>query len=120
MFVCYIFAMKLTIFITVFLSVAGNKARPDLFQAYLLEGIHRWNEDRECQATANQVGSTYSSFQVHGHNTLSQAVYGRPLYPQFTLPRVYTGEIIFLFLRALDCLTKMKCADFILHCSYAR
>ncbi|CAL8266768.1 unnamed protein product [Boreogadus saida] len=70
--------------------IPGESANPWHFQAFLLEGLTRWNEDRA--ASAAQEGRpllrTYSGPLQHSLDQLSQRVLGS------SLVREYTGELI--------------------------
>ncbi|WAR12544.1 hypothetical protein MAR_026724, partial [Mya arenaria] len=71
--------------------IPGTTASDAHFQAYLLDGLMRWNEDREKEATG---GSNYSGQLQHSVNRLSYALLDRKLIPDFRPPRAYTGEKI--------------------------
>lgn len=65
------------------------------FQAYLLEGIVRWNEDRETAAVEGASGSkthTYNSALRHEVNRLSRMVYGTDVDDYYRDPASYTGS----------------------------
>nr|XP_034304497.1 uncharacterized protein LOC105331633 [Crassostrea gigas] len=66
------------------------------YQAFLLEGLYRWNQDRASQAVEVEAPlcHTYSGLLRHAVNQLSQTVLGNPLDPAFQHPRAYTGELI--------------------------
>lgn len=66
------------------------------YQAFLLEGLYRWNQDRASQAVDVEAPlcHTYSGLLRHAVNHLSQTVLGNPLDPAFQHPRAYTGELI--------------------------
>ncbi|XP_030216065.1 uncharacterized protein LOC115546731 [Gadus morhua] len=76
--------------------IPGESANPWHFQAFLLEGLVRWNEDRA--ASAAQEGRpllrTYSGPLQHSLDQLSQRVLGSSLVRDYTKPREYTGELI--------------------------
>ncbi|XP_059907891.1 uncharacterized protein LOC132457639 [Gadus macrocephalus] len=76
--------------------IPGESANPWHFQAFLLEGLTRWNEDRA--ASAAQEGRpllrTYSGPLQHSLDQLSQRVLGSSLVRDDTKPREYTGELI--------------------------
>ena len=63
------------------------------FQLYLLEGLNRWNQDREAASLAVKPPSqlSYLGDLVHCVNTHSVKVLGRKLVPSFQPPAVYTG-----------------------------
>lgn len=68
------------------------------FQAYLLEGLMRWNQDR-ARAAVSIVGRAeppqpYSVLLRHVANKLSEEVFGQPLVPNFKGPNKYTGMYI--------------------------
>ncbi|RXN37609.1 hypothetical protein ROHU_001892 [Labeo rohita] len=76
--------------------IPGTSANSLNFQLYLLEGLNRWNQDREAASLAVRPPSllSYSADLVHCVNNLSVKVLGRKLVPSFQPPAVYTGELI--------------------------
>ncbi|KAM9715533.1 uncharacterized protein ACNS7B_021836 [Menidia menidia] len=66
------------------------------FQAYLLEGLHRWNHDRAVAALTTEAFSPccYSSELLHSVNCKYEKLFGRKLAPEFCPPSRYTGELI--------------------------
>lgn len=83
------------------MHISGNSANDRLFQAYLLEGISRWNEDRAMTAStacANptiqpKAPSSYSGKLKEAINTLSRKVLnGAELVPGYVAPMKYTGN----------------------------
>ena len=67
------------------------------FQAYLLEGVTRWNAERAAAAVDDTNPTQLYSFDVslkHQLNSLSRCVLQNELLPNFTLPGAYTGERI--------------------------
>ncbi|TDG95923.1 hypothetical protein EPR50_G00243810 [Perca flavescens] len=71
------------------------------FQAFLVDGLTRWNEDRAAAAAPpvaaeEQVGPlhSYSGHLKHVLNQKSQRVLGLPMVKDFTKPAEYTGELI--------------------------
>ncbi|RXN08810.1 hypothetical protein ROHU_011351 [Labeo rohita] len=76
--------------------IPGTSANSLNFQLYLLEGLNRWNQDREAASLAVRPPSllSYSGDLVHCVNNLSVKVLGRKLVPSFQPPAVYTGELI--------------------------
>ena len=71
----------------------GTLASAVNIQAYLLEGLARWNEDRAASAvTGTSSGlQTYCGSLVHALNDLSQKTLGLKLVPDFKHPSKYTG-----------------------------
>lgn len=74
------------------------------YQAYLLEGIVRWNEDRAV-AAVEDIGAprshTYSSALRHEVNRLNELQYGKDLV-SYQDPGKYTGQKVIynlLFIR---------------------
>ena len=63
--------------------IPGSTASDVTFQAYLLEGMVRWNQDRELQAIDGQPPAerTYNSALKNEVNRLTKLVYGGPLLP---------------------------------------
>lgn len=76
--------------------LSGTSANDVHYQAYLLEGLYRWNQDRATQAVDGRTTycHTYSSLLRHSVNQLSEKVLGNPLDHSFKAPRAYTGELI--------------------------
>lgn len=76
--------------------IPGTSANDVNYQAFLLEGLYRWNQDRASQAVEVEAPlcHTYSGLLRHAVNQLSQTVLGNPLDPAFQHPRAYTGELI--------------------------
>ncbi|KAL1246953.1 hypothetical protein QQF64_034540 [Cirrhinus molitorella] len=76
--------------------IPGTSANSLNFQLYLLEGLNRWNQDREAASLAVRPPSllSYSGDLVHCVNNYSVKVLGRKLVPSFQPPTVYTGELI--------------------------
>lgn len=76
--------------------ISGTSASDVHYQAYLLEGLYRWNQDRASQAVEAEAPlcHTYSGLLRHAVNQLAQTVLGSPLDPAFQHPRVHTGELI--------------------------
>ncbi|XP_072219001.1 uncharacterized protein [Leuresthes tenuis] len=76
--------------------IPGTSANSLNFQLYLLEGLNRWNQDREAASLAVKPAPllSYSGDLVHCVNTLSVKVFGRHLVPSFQPPAVYTGELL--------------------------
>ena len=73
----------------------GTSANDLHFQAYLLEGLARWNTDRHQAALSESTGGpTYNPLLSAAVNDLSSKVLKEKLAPRFTAPREYTGELI--------------------------
>lgn len=64
------------------------------YQAYLLEGLVRWNEDRALAAVegASHRQATYNSALRHEINRLSTLVYGQVFDTTYQDPGKYTGQ----------------------------
>ncbi|XP_071963285.1 uncharacterized protein [Antedon mediterranea] len=76
--------------------IPGERASDVHFQAYLMDGLVRWNTNRAVAATQSGAPhpNTYSGLHQHGLNTLAEQVFGKKLYNSFVLPIKYTGELI--------------------------
>ncbi|XP_035988145.1 uncharacterized protein LOC110367754 isoform X4 [Fundulus heteroclitus] len=75
--------------------IPGTSANSLNFQAYLLEGLHRWNQDRRAGlATKKSSLCHYSGDLLHSVNQNYQKLFGRKLVPEFCPPARYTGELI--------------------------
>lgn len=78
---------------------SGTSASATHFQAYLLEGMMRWNQDRQTAATSVGTDSSLYSGQIRQHvNVLRQEIFGSKLYPGYSPPRKYTGKFDLLML----------------------
>ena len=78
--------------ICLYFFLTGTTANDVHYQAYLLEGIVRWNEDREVAALEGGVPShTYNSALCHEVNRLSNMQYGHD-FLRYQDPGKYTGE----------------------------
>ncbi|KAK3720983.1 hypothetical protein QZH41_018540, partial [Actinostola sp. cb2023] len=76
--------------------IPGTSANSVNFQAFLLDGITRWNtaralESLETEATPIRSFDTRLQVKI---NSLSEKVYGEPLFPHCRPPSKYTGELI--------------------------
>ncbi|CAL8307416.1 unnamed protein product [Merluccius merluccius] len=76
--------------------IPGTSANSLNFQIYLLEGLHRWNQDRGSAAlsTGPSVLRSYSGDLLHCVNTNYEKLFGRKVVPEFCPPSRYTGELI--------------------------
>lgn len=73
--------------------IPGTLASDTFFQAYLLDGLARWNEDRTMAAEGRSEPHSYSGLLRHAANQLSEEVLGRS-FVDYTGPQKYTGELI--------------------------
>ncbi|XP_056120631.1 uncharacterized protein LOC130097715 [Rhinichthys klamathensis goyatoka] len=80
--------------------IPGTSANLENFQAYLLEGLERWNEDRAAAAAATVTDEApsslrcYSASLQHSLSELSQRLLGCSLVQDYSKPGQYTGELI--------------------------
>ncbi|KAK7880493.1 hypothetical protein WMY93_032875 [Mugilogobius chulae] len=75
--------------------IPGTSASDAHFQAYLLEGLMRWNEDRMEEAVQRKSTLwTYSSAKREALHRLSQKVLGKSLVDNYYPPGAYTGELL--------------------------
>ncbi|XP_048840307.1 uncharacterized protein LOC125713326 [Brienomyrus brachyistius] len=76
--------------------IPGTSASAENFQAYLLEGLVQWNEDRAAAAVdrPRQVLHCYSGQLQHSLIQLSQQLLGFKLVEDYTELGEYTGELI--------------------------
>ncbi|XP_069000216.1 uncharacterized protein [Embiotoca jacksoni] len=72
--------------------IPGTRASPKYFQAFLVDGLVRWNEDRA--AAAQPPLLSYSCHLKHVLNQKSQRVLGLQMVEDLTKPAAYTGELI--------------------------
>ncbi|KAK2874526.1 hypothetical protein Q8A67_021679 [Cirrhinus molitorella] len=74
--------------------IPGTLASDTFFQAYLLDGLAWWNEDRAVAATTDeQQPHSYNHLLRHAANTLAEEIWGTKIIP-YVGPRKYTGELI--------------------------
>ncbi|KAG1973265.1 hypothetical protein F2P79_000769 [Pimephales promelas] len=74
--------------------IPGTLASDTFLQAYLLDGLARWNEDRAVAATTDeQQPHSYNHLLRHVVNTLAEEVMGKKIIP-YVGPRKFTGELI--------------------------
>lgn len=70
------------------------------FQVFLLDGLFRWNLDREAAAvrtdTRERCPRTYSGPLKNSVNKLSLEILGEPFFGDFRPPGMYTGEFMTL------------------------
>lgn len=60
----------------------GTMASDTFFQAYLLDGLARWNEDRAVAATTDeQQPHSYNHLLRHAVNTLAEEVLRKKIIP---------------------------------------
>jgi len=79
--------------VTVYLC-SGTVANDIHYQAYLLEGIMRWNEDRAVAATSDGGSDqhTYSDALQAAVNQLSAKVHGHETISGFRPAKLHTGQ----------------------------
>lgn len=70
----------------------GTSASGPHFQAYLMDGLARWNQDREDAAVGKTDRRSYNTLTQTAANDLSRKVFGTDLCPGFRTPHKYTGE----------------------------
>ncbi|KAJ4918945.1 hypothetical protein JOQ06_021289 [Pogonophryne albipinna] len=75
--------------------IPGTLASDTFFQAYLLDGLARWNEDRAVAATRDEQQHPHCSNRLlrHAVNTLAEEVLGKKIIP-YVGPRKYTEELM--------------------------
>ena len=81
--------------ITLFIS--GTQANASNFQAYLVEGLTRWNEDRASAHQKKTQSDTahlhcYNSQLVNSVNKMSKAIFNKEPLPDVRAPGKYTGN----------------------------
>lgn len=76
----------------------GTSANSLNFQIYLLEGLHRWNQDRAGAALATGPSPlcSYSGELLHCVNRNYLKLYGSKLVPEFSPPSRYTGKLLLI------------------------
>ncbi|KAK3097145.1 hypothetical protein FSP39_006793 [Pinctada imbricata] len=82
------------------IQLGGTLASATNFQAYLLDGLSRWNSDRAAVATSTSMSQTplkvqtYSGLLRYTANQLSREVLEKEICPGYLRPNQYTGELI--------------------------
>nr|XP_021326567.1 uncharacterized protein LOC101885087 [Danio rerio] len=76
--------------------IPGYSANSLNFQIYLLEGLNRWNQDREAASLASEPSAlrSYTGELVQCVNCNFEKLFGRKVVPNFCPPARYTGELI--------------------------
>ncbi|XP_073668879.1 uncharacterized protein [Paramisgurnus dabryanus] len=75
--------------------IPGTSASDAHFQAYLLEGLMRWNDDRMEDAIKGASSiRTYGSAMKEAVDKLSRTVFGKPWDERYRPPGAYTGELL--------------------------
>lgn len=79
--------------------IPGTTANAVNFQAYLIEGIVRWNQDRaeaaiEKSSNSNENLRTFDLRLQEKIKCLSLSIYGKDFLPYYRPPAVYTGELL--------------------------
>lgn len=90
---------------------SGTRASAKYFQAFLVDGLVRWNEDRAAAAEGQGASlRSYCGLLKHVLNQKSQRVVGYPAVKDFTPPGRYTGMscVFSLFLRHTNAKKKKK------------
>ena len=74
--------------------IPGSAANDIHFQAYLLNGITRWNAARASEAYSSPPIAlrTFDVRLQNRANVLSEAIHGTKIFPLYTPPPQYTGE----------------------------
>ena len=82
--------------ITLFSFILGTSASDIHFQAYLLDGLMRWNSDHSSAAVSStELGpESYNGLLIHAVNELSEDVLGKKVKPNVQNIGIYTGEMI--------------------------
>lgn len=76
--------------------IPGTSANAVNFQAYLLDGITRWNAARSAEALSSS-STELRTFDVRLQeivNKLHDSLFGEPIFPNCQPPSEYTGELI--------------------------
>jgi hypothetical protein len=89
------------------ITLLGTSAGAVAFQAYLVEGLARWNRERALQdRVATDKLRSFDITLMHRVNALSTAIYNEAALTNFSTPSPYTGEVIgvkYLRLQTGDC-----------------
>jgi len=76
--------------------IPGTAAGAVNFQAFLIDGVTRWNSARATAAIQSSQDDTLRTFDVRLQdrvNALSQEIHGKAVFPLYTPPSTYTGEL---------------------------
>jgi len=78
------------------LFISGTSASAAHFQAYLLDGLMRWNADRASAAVSSTESGTesYSGLLIQAVNELSEDALGKKRKSNVQNIEIHTGEII--------------------------
>ena len=76
-----------------FLFFYGFSANDVHFQAYLLEGLVRWNQDRAASVLGKST-PTYDSRLLLAVNKLGEEVLGKTINASYSVPNKYTGRYL--------------------------
>ena len=77
------------------ITLLGTSAGAVAFQAYLVEGLARWNRERAVQdRVATDKLRSFDITLMHRVNALSTAIYDEAALTNFSTPSPYTGEVI--------------------------
>lgn len=80
--------------------IPGTSASAVNFQAYLIEGVVRWNQARAEAAISSDGSSSTQSLRTFDLrlqekvNRLSNSIHGRAFFPLYSPPAAYTGELL--------------------------
>ena len=80
--------------------IPGSSANAVNFQAYLIDGVVRWNQARaeaafSCDGSSStQKLRTFDLRLQDAVNRLSNSIHGRALFPLYNTPAAYTGELL--------------------------
>ena len=76
--------------------IPGTAAGAVNFQAFLIDGVTRWNSARATAAIQSSQDDPLRTFDVRLQdrvNALSQEIHGKAVFPLYTPPSTYTGEL---------------------------
>ncbi len=74
----------------------GSSANESHLQAYLIEGLVRWNADRAADWNNDKTSSSLRTFDVETQselNSLKEDLFGAPHDPSYCAPSSYTNEL---------------------------
>jgi len=77
----------------VHLHFLGTSANALNFQAYVVEGLSRWNMNRSRATLEKTQLQTYSGSLIQQMNHLSKKIFGGKMLPDFIHPGTFTGNI---------------------------
>ena len=95
-FLCVFLYLYCHIHYSIAIKSSGTSASGVTFQAYLIEGLARWNMQRseDSRVGVEKVPRSFDISLKHRLNALSTSVHNEPALPSFCTPPACTQELI--------------------------